>query len=43
VNPADAPILTVALTSATVPLRALSDLADTLIAQRLSRCRASAS
>jgi multidrug efflux pump len=36
VNPADAPIVTLALTSATVSLRELSDLADTLIAQRLS-------
>ena len=36
VNPADAPIVTLALTSETVPLRQLSDLADTLIAQRLS-------
>ncbi|BBK33229.1 multidrug efflux pump [Stella humosa] len=36
VNPADAPIVTVALTSETQPLRALSDLADTLMAQRLA-------
>ena len=36
VNPADAPIITLALTSETVPLREMSDLADTLIAQRLS-------
>ncbi|WP_375458606.1 efflux RND transporter permease subunit [uncultured Enterovirga sp.] len=36
VNPADAPIVTLALTSPTVPLRALSDLADTLLAQRLA-------
>ena len=36
VNPADAPILTLALTSPSVPLRSLSDLADTLITQRLS-------
>ncbi len=35
-NPADAPIITLALTSQTVPLRALSDLADTLMAQRLA-------
>lgn len=35
-NPADAPIITLALTSPTVPLRGLSDLADTLIAQRLA-------
>ena len=37
VNPADTPIVTLALTSDTVSLRALSDLADTLLAQRLSR------
>ena len=36
VNPADTPIVTVALTSSTVSLRALSDLADTMLAQRLS-------
>ncbi|MGE0719166.1 MAG: efflux RND transporter permease subunit, partial [Alphaproteobacteria bacterium] len=36
VNPADAPIVTVALTSDTQPLRSLSDVADTLMAQRLS-------
>jgi multidrug efflux pump len=36
VNPADAPIMTLALTSPTVGLRALSDLADTMIAQRFS-------
>ncbi len=36
VNPADAPIVTLAMTSQTVPLRQLSDLADTLLAQRLS-------
>ncbi len=36
VNPADTPILTLALTSATVPLRDLSDVADTLLAPRLS-------
>jgi multidrug efflux pump len=35
-NPADAPIITLALTSETVPLRGLSDLADTLMAQRLA-------
>jgi multidrug efflux pump len=35
-NPADAPIVTLALTSETVPLRTLSDLADTLMAQRLA-------
>ena len=36
VNPADAPIMTLALTSPTVGLRAMSDLADTLISQRFS-------
>ena len=36
VNPADSPIVTLALTSESVSLRAMSDLADTLIAQRLS-------
>jgi multidrug efflux pump len=36
VNPADAPIVTLALTSDTSPLRQMSDLADTLMAQRLS-------
>src|SRR5499433_773798 len=36
VNPADAPIVTLALTSPTVSLRQLSELADTMLAQRLS-------
>ena len=36
VNPADAPIITLALTSNTISLRQLSDLADSLLAQRLS-------
>ena len=36
VNPADAPVLTLALTSPTISLRNLSDLADTLMAQRLA-------
>jgi len=36
VNPADAPIIVLALTSETISLRELSDLADTLMAQRLS-------
>jgi multidrug efflux pump len=36
INPADTPVLTLALTSPTLQLRDLSDLADTLIAQRLS-------
>ena len=37
VNPADVPILTLAITSDTTTIRELSDLADTLIAQRLSQ------
>jgi multidrug efflux pump len=37
VNPADAPVLTLALTSETVSLRTMSDLADTLLGQRLSQ------
>jgi multidrug efflux pump len=36
VNPADTAIVTLALTSATLSLRQLSDLADTLISQRLA-------
>jgi multidrug efflux pump len=36
VNPADAPMVTLAITSNTISQRALSDIADTLIAQRLS-------
>ncbi len=36
VNPADAPIVTLALTSKTIDLRTLSDLADTIMAPRLS-------
>jgi multidrug efflux pump len=36
VNPADAPIVTLTVTSDIVSMRELSDLADTLIAQRLS-------
>jgi multidrug efflux pump len=36
VNPADVPVVTLALSSRTVPLRTLSDLADTLIGQRLA-------
>jgi multidrug efflux pump len=36
VNPADAPVMTLALTSPTISLRQMSDLADTLLAQRLS-------
>jgi multidrug efflux pump len=37
VNPADAPVLTLSLTSDTVSLRAMSDLADSIIGQRLSQ------
>ncbi len=36
VNPADAPIVTLAITSNTIAMRALSDIADTMLAQRLS-------
>ncbi|MBA2127465.1 acriflavine resistance protein B [Hyphomicrobium methylovorum] len=36
VNPADTPILTLAMTSDTVSLRTLSDLADTILTQRMS-------
>ena len=36
VNPADAPIITLALTSKNTDLRTLSDLADTIMAPRLS-------
>jgi multidrug efflux pump len=36
VNPADVPVITLALTSSTISLRQMSDLADTLIGQRLS-------
>jgi hydrophobe/amphiphile efflux-1 (HAE1) family protein len=36
VNPADTPILTLALTSETLPLEQVNDLADTVLAQKLS-------
>jgi multidrug efflux pump len=36
VNPADTPIVTLAITSPTISLRQLSDLSDSLLAQRLS-------
>ncbi len=36
VNPADQPIITLALTSDTLPLEKVNDLADTLLAQKLS-------
>ena len=37
VNPADAPILTLALTSQTLPLSKVEDLADTRLAQKISQ------
>ncbi len=37
VNPADAPILTLALTSPTLPLSKVEDLADTTMAQKISQ------
>ncbi|MGO4715417.1 efflux RND transporter permease subunit [Bradyrhizobium sp. 2TAF24] len=37
VNPADAPVVTLALTSDTVSIRAMSDIADTMMAQRLAQ------
>ncbi len=37
VNPADTPVLTLALTSKTLPLTEVQDLADTRIAQKLSQ------
>jgi multidrug efflux pump len=37
VNPADAPVITLALTSQTISLRELSNFADTMLAQRLSQ------
>ena len=37
VNPADAPILTLALTSETMPLSKVEDLADTALAQKISQ------
>jgi multidrug efflux pump len=37
VNPADAPIVTVALTSPSIAIRQVSDMADTLLAPRLSQ------
>lgn len=36
VNPADTPILTLQITSATLPLEKVNDLADTILAQKLS-------
>ena len=37
VNPADAPILTLALTSATLPVRDVTNYADSILAQKLSQ------
>src|SRR4029077_16226895 len=37
VNPADAPVLTLALTSNTMPLEKVEDLADTTLAQKISQ------
>src|ERR1700722_4373338 len=37
VNPADAPIITLGITSATLPLIQLADLADTRLAQKISQ------
>ncbi len=37
VNPADAPILTLSLTSQTLPLVKVEDLADTILAQKISQ------
>jgi multidrug efflux pump len=37
VNPADSPILTLALTSETLPLSKIEDLADTALAQKISQ------
>src|SRR5258707_4445070 len=36
VNPADAPVITLAITSETLPLEKVNDLADTVLAQKLS-------
>jgi multidrug efflux pump len=37
VNPADAPVITLALTSSTMPLPQIEDLADTRLAQKISQ------
>src|SRR5207244_8620952 len=37
VNPADAPVLTLALTSAALPLTAVQDLADTRLVQKIAQ------
>ena len=43
VNPADAPVLILGITSKVMPLTEVEDLADTRIAQKISQLRASAS
>ena len=43
VNPADAPVLTLALTSDLLPLREVQSLADTRLAPKIRSCPASAS
>ena len=37
VNPADAPIMTLAVTSTSMPITQIEDLADTRIAQKISQ------
>ncbi len=37
VNPADAPVMTLAMTSSTLPLNKVEDLADTVLAQKISQ------
>src|SRR5207244_793962 len=39
VNPADAPVLTLGITSKVMPLTAVEDLADTRIAQKISQLK----
>lgn len=39
INPADAPVLTLALTSSTLPLTRVQELADTRLAQKLSQIK----
>src|SRR5471032_723770 len=38
-NPADAPILVLAITSPTIPLKSIEDLAETRMAQRISQLK----
>ena len=40
-NPADAPVMTLAVSSKTLPLARVEDLADTRLAQRISQFRVS--